>query len=294
MLNHDEAVEDFTAYIFSERALSPRSIEAYKYDVGQFLEFLKQKNIILQNVAQDDVLDFLAQMKEKSFATASIVRKLMAVKLFFRFLKRERHIEKNIAMTIDTPKLWQLIPEVLSISQVDLLLQAPDRQTFQGARDYAILEVIYASGLRVSELCSLNINDIDDEYLKVKGKGNKERIVPIGKKAVEAVDAYLHQFRDSYGSAEQRALFLTSRGARIDRVSVWKMIKTYARSLNISKNISPHTLRHSFATHLLERGADLRIIQEMLGHANIATTDRYTHVSAQKLTEAFEKFHPRK
>jgi integrase/recombinase XerD len=185
--------------------------------------------------------------------------------------------------------MWQLIPEVLTVEEVTRFLGAPDRETAVGARDFAIFQVMYASGLRVSELCGLNIGDISDDQVRVRGKGNKERVVPIAASAVAAVDHYLvHSRKEGDG-----ALFLSNRGQRIDRVAVWERVKFYAKKAVISKEISPHTLRHSFATHLLENGADLRVIQELLGHANIATTDRYTHVSRKHLHAAFEKFHPK-
>jgi integrase/recombinase XerD len=215
---------------------------------------------------------------------------LIAVKVFFRYLKREGMIPQDPTLHLDTPKLWQLIPEVLSCEEVERLLAAPDQESPVGARDRAILEVLYASGLRVSEVCSLNIQDLDDTTLRVKGKGGKERVVPIAEVAVKAVDDYLTRFR---GEQEEEALFLNERGKRMDRQLVWKQIKFYAKKAGIDKRISPHTLRHSFATHLLDNGADLRVIQEMLGHASIATTDRYTHVSQHHLKSAFDAFHPR-
>jgi integrase/recombinase XerD len=181
----------------------------------------------------------------------------------------------------------------MSASEVDQLLQAQDRDTYVGARDFAALQVMYASGLRVSELCSLNLFDINEESVRVKGKGGKERVIPIAKVAIGAVDQYLGKFRQQVEAEEEHALFLTGSGKRIDRVLIWNRIKYYAKKAQIQKNISPHTLRHSFATHLLENGADLRIIQEMLGHASIATTDRYTHISHKHLHEAFQAFHPR-
>jgi integrase/recombinase XerD len=178
---------------------------------------------------------------------------------------------------------------VLTIEEVSRFLQAPDIETPMGARDQAIFLVMYASGLRASELCGLNTSDVSDDQVRVRGKGNKERVIPIAASAVAAVDHYLAKFR----TEGDGPLFLSSQGRRMDRVALWERVKFYAKKAGISKPISPHTLRHSFATHLLENGADLRVIQEMLGHANIATTDRYTHVSRKHLHEAFEKFHPK-
>lgn len=199
-------------------------------------------------------------------------------------------ISHDPTLYLDSPKLWQLLPEVLSCAEVDGLLAMPDTTTDIGARDKAILEVLYASGLRVSEVCSLDLHDLDDEMVKVTGKGGKQRVVPIAASAVKWVDHYLLHHRK--GEEKEEALFLSMKGKRVDRIAIWNRLKQYAKQAGIQKNISPHTLRHSFATHLLENGADLRVIQEMLGHASIATTDRYTHIQQRYLQEAFEKFHP--
>lgn len=278
-MNH---LPDFIAYLRSEKGLSPHSIEAYSRDVSVFLE--------KYSVCVEDVVHHLSDLKKQGYASASIARALIAIKVFLRFLFREQILSQNLAPFLETPKLWQLIPEVLTQAEVTRLLDIPDTQTFIGARDAAILEVMYASGLRVSELCSLTLYSIDEECVRVLGKGGKERVVPIGQRAIAAVDHYLVHFRDRF---EGDILFVTQRGKQIDRVGVWKMIKNYVKKVGIQKNVSPHTLRHSFATHLLDRGADLRIIQEMLGHSHIGTTDRYTHVSSTRLQEAFSKFHPR-
>lgn len=214
---------------------------------------------------------------------------LISLKVFFRFLYREKIIEKDISQSMESPKLWQLIPEVLTLEEVERLLNASPVQTYLGARDRAILEVLYASGLRVSEVCSLTLHCVGEDALRVLGKGGKERVVPVGKKALNALDHYLC-FRDHFQS---ETLFLSQKGKALDRVIIWRMIKHYAKQAGIQKSISPHTFRHSFATHLLENGADLRVIQEMLGHASIATTDRYTHVTASRLHSSFSQFHPR-
>ncbi len=288
----DETVSDFIAYLRSERGLSTNTIDAYRRDVNAFGDFLKKKGSEdFPSTTQEEIVAYLSQLKNQDYASASISRMLIAIKVFFRFLKREGFVEKDISRTLETPKIWQLIPEVLSTQEIERLLAVPDPKTFLGARDRAVLEVLYASGLRVSELCGLAIHDVDDTYVRVLGKGNKERLVPIGKKAIDAIDHYLLHFRDQFSGDK---LFVTCHGRPIHRVSVWKRVKECAKIAGITKPISPHTLRHSFATHLLDQGADLRVIQEMLGHANISTTDRYTHVSQRKLKEAFSKYHPRK
>lgn len=287
----DGVISDFISYLSSERGLARNTLAAYGRDLKGFARFLESRRIgDFALVTEGEIVLFLAHLKSRRYASSSLCRALVAVKVFFRFLKRERLIKEDAAVNLDTPKLWQLIPEVLTMAEVEGLLAAPDVTTAQGARDRAILEVIYASGLRVSEVCGLNINDVDDGFVRVKGKGGKERLVPIAAPAIKSIDRYLTEFRKK---EDADPLFLSSKGNRIDRIYVWERIKIYATKAGITKNISPHTLRHSFATHLLENGADLRVIQEMLGHSNIATTDRYTHISTQHLTDAFEAFHPR-
>jgi integrase/recombinase XerD len=217
---------------------------------------------------------------------------LAAAKVFFRFLKKEGEISLDLGRYFESPKIWQLIPEVLSCEEVESLLAQPKVDDFQGARDRAILELLYATGMRVSELCALRICDLNDTFVKVRGKGKKERVVPVGRKAIEAVDYYLTHYRTEV-KEDNAPLFVSPRGKPIDRVTIWSRVKVYAKSAQIGKSISPHTLRHSFATHLLENGADLRLIQDMLGHEDIGTTDRYTHVTGNRLKTAFNKFHPR-
>lgn len=214
------------------------------------------------------------------------------MKVFFRFLKKEGIITSDLSCYFETPKIWQLIPEVLQMEEIDLLLAQPKADDRIGARDKAILELMYATGMRVSELCGLCLNDLSDTFVKVRGKGSKERMIPVGKKAIDAVDHYLIHFRGE-SQQENGPLFVSTTGKRIDRMTVWKQVKLYAKKAGITKSISPHTLRHSFATHLLERGADLRLIQDMLGHEDIGTTDRYTHVTGSRLKAAFKAFHPR-
>lgn len=287
-------LHDFLVYIASEKGLSPNTIEAYGRDCRGFIDFISEKGVRSFGVIlQDHVTAFLESLQQAQFASSSICRAYVSLKVLFRFLKREGVVTNNPLHHLDSPKLWQLIPEVLSIDEVERLLQQPDTNTPTGVRDKALIEVLYSSGLRVSEVCGLKIYDIDDHFVKVLGKGSKERMVPIGSKALEAVDFYLTLHRWKWDSDKQTALFLNQKGKPLDRISVWKLIKEYAKKANILKNISPHTLRHSFATHLLDNGADLRVIQEMMGHSSISSTDRYTHVSRSQLQKAFAQFHPR-
>ena len=290
-----EQVDDFLAFMASEKGCSIHTTEAYARDTGNFVLYLQ--NIPVESfslVNRDHIVQHLAALKSKGYASSSICRAMIAIKSLFRFLMKEGITQRNVAQTLDSPRLWQLIPDVLNSEEIERLLGQPDLETELGVRDAAILEVLYGSGLRVSELCGLTLQSVDEQSVRVMGKGRKERVVPIGRKALEAIDCYLLQYRDKYPSDESAALFLTSKGKSVDRIMVWRRIKRYAKQAGITKNISPHTLRHSFATHLLDHGAELRVIQEMLGHASISTTERYTHISNQHLLEAFEAFHPRR
>ncbi len=281
---------DFLDYIRSEKGLSRHTVEAYGRDISAFAHYLTIKD--WKQVVPENILGFLGHLRSKNYASSTICRMLVAVKVFFRFLKKEGVITLDLGRYFDSPKLWQLIPEVLTTEEVEALLAQPKNDDALGSRDKAILELLYATGMRVSELCSLRIQDLSDTFVKVKGKGKKERIVPVGKKAIEAVDHYLLHFRGTV-KEENAPLFISPRGKAIDRITVWNRVKAYAQSAGIGKTISPHTLRHSFATHLLENGADLRLIQDMLGHEDIGTTDRYTHVTGNRLKAAFNAFHPR-
>lgn len=280
----EQAINDFLVYLGSEKGLSPRTLEAYGRDLKGLQTFLHDKT-----PTSSTIVEYFEQLKNRGIASSSICRALVAIKVFYRFLKREKRIEVNPTAYLESPKMWQLIPEVMTEAEVTQFLAAPSKDDFIGARDRAMLHLMYASGLRVSELCGLNIGDVSDDFIRVKGKGGKERIVPVAPVAVQELDYYLVNFRKEGDGP----IFITQRGTRLSRIGVWERVKYYAEKIGLNKSISPHTLRHSFATHLLENGADLRIIQELLGHANIATTDRYTHISHKHLHEAFEKFHPR-
>lgn len=284
-------IKDFLIYLSSEKGLAKNTLLAYESDLASFWEFLGKKEIA--KIDKRDLIAFLESKQKNEQASSSICRALIAIKLFFRFLKRESVVVTQEIEFLESPKIWQLVPEVLTIEEVDRLLKEPDSNCFIGSRDRAVLEVLYGAGIRVSEACGLDFQDIGEESIRVLGKGGKERIVPIAKASLAKVDEYLIRFRDGVKSKESQAVFITNRGSRIDRIGVWTRVKFYAEKLGLQKNISPHTLRHSFATHLLENGADLRVIQEMLGHSHIATTDRYTQISQKHLSEAFDSFHPR-
>ncbi len=291
MQNIDFQIIAFLAYIESEKGLSSNTIEAYQRDIRYFKDFLYKKAITrFEDVEQKDIVQYLSFLKTK-YKASSIYRNFIAIKVLFRFLKQENVIKKDITLYLDLPKIWQFLPPILTIEEIDRLFDQIQTDDFIGARDKAILELLYATGIRVSECCNLKILDVQDDFVKVLGKGKKQRIVPIGSKAIRSIDHYLLNFRNEIKKIDY--LFISKSGKKIDRITIFKRIKLYAKDANIKKNISPHTLRHSFATHLLENGADLRLIQDMLGHVDISTTDRYTHISKAHLKKAFENFHPR-
>lgn len=281
-------ITDFIRYLTSEKGASPHTVEAYRGDLEAFHLFLADSAY-----TKEKIQEFLAEQRERKYASSTVARRMIALKVFFKFLKREEVIPQNIALYLETPKQWKTLPEYLTEEEVTKLLTIAE-ETPDALRDKAILELLYSSGLRVSELCRLKIYDVDDLFVKVMGKGQKERVVPLGKPALEAIDRYLCEVRAQFDSEKDTTLFLTSRGKPITREYVWKQVKQRAKAAGIRKEISPHTLRHTFATHLLDHGADLRVIQEMLGHATIASTDRYTHVSCVRLQESFNAYHPRK
>lgn len=289
-----QQIDRFLSYLGAEKGLSVQTLAAYGSDLALFVRFLdKSKIVALSSVGQEQIIAFLSQVKKEGYASSSMSRFLISLKVFFRFMKREKLISSDPTFYLESPKIWQLIPQVLTVDEVERLLQAPDAKTERGVRDKALLLLLYACGLRVSELCGLLLHDLDNGSLRVRGKGGKERMVPIAARALEAVDDYLLIYCEMRTQEDNPPLFLNEKGKRMNRSCVWRKIKHYAKLAGISKSISPHTLRHSFATHLLENGADLRVIQELLGHASVSTTDRYTHISNKHLEGAFAAFHPK-
>jgi len=287
----------FLSYLSAERGLARNTVAAYRDDLGTYLEFIAgQKIDTLSKTSRGEVTAFMLSQKEKGISPNSIARRLAAIKTFYRFLVRERILKNDPTGLIDTPKLWKKVPDTLSTNEVDALLAQPNIRKNQGIRDKAILETFYATGMRVSEVCGLKTENVNLEvgFLRCIGKGNKERIIPLGKKAIAAITRYISSSRPRLlKQKECEYLFVSRSGKRISRQSLWKLIKQYARLARIKKPIKPHILRHSFATHLLERGADLRSVQEMLGHSNISTTQIYTHISKDRLKSIHRSFHPR-
>lgn len=292
-----ELIETFITYLSVERGLARNSILSYKKDLYSYADFLKNRpGLSLSKTTRSDITNFMLSQKDRGLSANSISRRLAAIRMFYRFLVRERILKSDPSSLIDSPKLWKKIPETLSVNEIESLLAQPDIRDVQGIRDKAILEVLYATGMRVSEAVHLKTDDINVEvgFLRCIGKGNKERIIPLGKKAIASITRYLQASRTRLLKQKASEFIFVSRfGKKLSRQSLWKLIKKYARSARIKKPIRPHILRHSFATHLLERGADLRSVQEMLGHANIATTQIYTHINKDRLKAIHRMFHPR-
>ncbi|MDH7602952.1 MAG: site-specific tyrosine recombinase XerD [Armatimonadota bacterium] len=291
------AIQQFLDWLAVERGLSDHTIASYSKDLVQFAEFASKHNVAdASRIDEELVKSFLSQLKRNRYAATSVARKLSAIRSFLKFLTAERIVGRNPLALVTFSRPARRLPKSLDVDEVARLLHAPDVHTDLGLRDRAMLETLYATGLRVSELISLRVSDVnlDAGFVRCVGKGGKERLVPLGEVAGGFIALYTSEVRERLaGGRSTEYLFLTTQGRPMSRVMFWKIIKKYARAAGITKEITPHTLRHSFATHLLERGADLRSLQEMLGHANIATTQIYTHVSRDHLREVYRETHPR-
>ena len=292
----DTEVKLFINHLIVEKGLSDNTVSAYRMDLQSFLHFLTGKGIgSLGQVRKADVMDYLLELKNKGISARSHARHLVSIRQLYRFLVLEGRVAEDPSLNISFPKTWQKLPHVLSYSQVESLLAQPD-ETPLGIRDKAMLELLYATGLRVSELINLTVNAVNLEagFLLCQGKGSKERLVPIGTSARECVKKYCATARlQLLKDTRKELLFVNRFGNKLSRQGFWKILKEYALQAGIQQTITPHTLRHSFATHLLENGADLRSVQAMLGHASISTTQIYTHVSMEKIKELYFKHHPR-
>jgi len=290
-------LNEFLNYLSVERGLSKNTISSYRTDLVSFISRMEKMGVKdIDRVKRQDITSHMLYLKDKGISSNSISRGLVAIKMFYRFLVQEKLAKDDTAGVLQSPKLIRPLPNVLNIAEVDKLLAAPDLRDWMGIRDRAALELMYASGMRVSEMVELTMEglNLDVGFIKCRGKGDKERVVPIGKRAKEALSRYIEKVRPKLAKkGEDRHLFLSRLGKKISRQSFWKMLKANARRARIKKEITPHTLRHSFATHLLERGADLRVVQEMLGHADIATTQFYTHIDRTRLKSIHKQFHPR-
>ncbi len=292
----NELIKLFLDYLAVECGLAENSIRGYRKDLEHFTAHLTGRGKTdLNTVKSQDIVGFLTHEKARGLSTNSISRALVAVRMLFKFLAVEGKIARNVASTLESPHLWRRLPSVLTVDEVEALLNAPDTKKPLGLRDRAILEVMYATGARVSETADLKFANVnfDFQFLRCFGKGSKERVVPVGRRAVEVMKEYVETVRTRLNRHDSPLLFLSKTGRRLGRENVWALVKKYALAAGLRKKVSPHTLRHSFATHMLQGGADLRSIQEMLGHANIATTQIYTHVDADRLKSVHKQFHPR-
>jgi len=293
------AISSFLIHVRVEKGLSENTLSAYRRDLKKFEEFTKRRKLTLEGVTRDELVDFLAGLYRQKLESRTVARQLATLRNFFRFAQVQELIPEDPSINLDSPKIRRHLPGYLRLEEVEKLLEQPDAKTPTGLRDKAMLEVLYSTGLRVSELTGLGVSDLDSKVgcVRCVGKGDKERIVPVGKKALGAVDKYLREGRPELLShaktAGSRALFVNRRGVALSRVGVWKILSAYGRRAGLRVALTPHMLRHSFATHLLERGADLRSVQLMLGHADISTTQIYTHVVEERLKQIYKAHHPR-
>ncbi|HYU54437.1 MAG TPA: site-specific tyrosine recombinase XerD [Gemmatimonadaceae bacterium] len=290
-------VERFDDFIALEQGASLQTSHAYKLDITRFITYASVKGASSPTgVGARMLREYVYHLKDLGLSAASIRRNVSAVRTYFKFLLGEGHVVRDPSERLETPKRWRTLPEVLGVEEVEKLLSAPSLDEPLAFRDRAMLELAYGAGLRVSEWISLNVRDVmlQDHLVRVFGKGAKERLVPIGRRAIGAIAIYLRELRPSLEKGEGKGvLFLNARGQPLSRMGAWKILRKYVKQAGITKPVSPHTLRHSFATHLLEGGADLRAVQEMLGHVDISTTQIYTHVDREYLRTVHKQFHPR-
>ncbi len=294
------AISSFLTHVKVEKGLSVNTASAYKRDLAKFEEFAKKRKLEIEKVSRDDLVDFLAGLYRQKLESKTVARHLVSLRNFFRYAQITELIAEDPALNLESPKIRKSLPGYLRLEEVERLLQQPDASTPQGLRDRAMLEVLYSTGLRVSELTGLKVSDLDAKVGCVRciGKGDKERVVPVGRKALGIVEKYMKEarpelLRGAKGAAVSPFLFVNRRGSKISRVGVWKILSNYGKQAGLRTGLTPHMLRHSFATHLLERGADLRSVQLMLGHADISTTQIYTHVVEERLKQVYKAHHPR-
>jgi integrase/recombinase XerD len=289
-------IRSFLNYLRVEKGLSTNTLHAYRRDMAKFAAFICKRNLQADQIERSHVVDFLRTLYLQKLDSRSVARHLVTIRHFFRFLFTEGLIKLDPAVDIQSPKFRQALPEFLSLAEVERLMAQPDTTTTIGLRDKAMIELLYSTGLRVSELCGLKAADIQMEMgcLRCIGKGNKERLVPVGRRALDTVREYMRESRPQIlGERTSPYLFASRTGSAMDRIMFWKVLRSYGRKAGLRKALTPHMLRHSFATHLLDRGADLRSVQMMLGHADIATTQIYTHVVEERLKQVYKSHHPR-
>jgi len=287
----DHIIRSFLDSLYIEKGLSKNTVSSYKNDISSFLSWLNKKQINYQQVSGKNINEFISNLFNSGLKSSSINRKISSIKHFYLFLSKKKIIKYSPADEIETPKQEKYLPISMSEDEVEKLLSSPNSNRIIERRDKAMIEILYATGMRISELVNLKLTDVDfnRSVLKVFGKGSKERLVPYGEKAAEALDIYLRDRKRS----DSKNVFLSNRGSQITRGAFWQRIKIYIKRENLKSSISPHTLRHAFATHLLNRGADLRSVQILLGHSDLSTTQIYTHIAKQRLGEILKKHHPR-
>ena len=289
----------FLTHVRVEKGLSANTVTAYRRDLLKFDDFAKKRKITLESATRDNLVEFLASLYRQKLESRTVARHLVPLRNFFRFAQLQELISTDPCQNLESPKIRRSLPGYLRLEEIERLLAQPDDKTPLGLRDHAMLDVLYSTGLRVSELISLRVMDLDTAVgcIRCIGKGDKERIVPIGKKALALVERYLRDARPKLiGKGKQAlatTLFINRRGTPLSRVGVWKILSAYGRKAGLRSSLTPHMLRHSFATHLLERGADLRSVQLMLGHSDISTTQIYTHVVEERLKQIYKAHHPR-
>jgi integrase/recombinase XerD len=287
-------IKEFSEFLRIEKRHSPHTVEGYCRDLKRFSRAFP--DTVVPSISTSQIRDFLLLLRNEGLSSSSIARCLSSLKSFFRYLYEDKQLEENPAAILETPRKSRKLPDILSVNDVDRLLSSPDRETPIGLRNQAMLEVLYATGMRVSELISIKGHNVDliSGCLRTLGKGSKERIVPIGMMARKSIEDYLLNSRPVLAKGQKlEELFLTRRAHAMTRQGFWKILKGYVLQNNLKASVSPHTLRHAFATHLLERGADLRSVQQMLGHADISTTQIYTHILEKRMLEVHDQFHPR-
>jgi integrase/recombinase XerD len=293
----ERILKDFIYYLSVERGLADNTLDSYQRDLKKYLQFLKKHDVDNFNITSRKIISqYLLEQREKGLAPSTLTRNLASIRSFYNFLLKEQVIQENPAAELESPRTEKKLPRVLSFKDMELLLEQPETREIIGMRDKAMLELLYATGIRVSELVSLGLNNVNIKmgFLRCEGKGNKERMIPLGSVAIKSLQEYLQYARNKLlKQKDEKALFINQHGKRLTRQGFWKILKKYALKAGISAEITPHTLRHSFATHLLENGADLRSVQEMLGHADISTTQIYTQITRRKIKEIYDQTHPR-
>ncbi|MBA2942204.1 site-specific tyrosine recombinase XerD [Paenibacillus sp. CGMCC 1.16610] len=291
-------LQSFIRFLSVERGLSKNTLESYERDLQQFVNYLERQGITAwKETSKANIVGFLSQLKLLGRATATLSRNLVSIRAFYQYLVRERLVDADPSLFIEAPKPEKKLPKVLSVEEVGKLLDAPHLELVSGVRDKAMLELLYATGIRVSELISMNVDDVQLQlgFIRCMGKGNKERNIPLSSIAIRCLSAYIHKDRKKLlkKSADEEALFIGHLGTRMTRQGFWKILKRYANEMKIESEITPHALRHSFAAHLIENGADLRSVQEMLGHSDISSTQLYVQVTKLKMKDVYNRAHPR-